>query len=213
MRPDDVCYCLGEYTAHRDSSFSSMNQLIEQLKIKPASAGASDLQCKESAIQMVAEAFRRGIVADPEFSDIGLSTGVPIPPAAIPGDPLYDDRMFEVVSRLGPGLGLDVRKLVKQYKTVHPTRGSEVRPSIPQLMDNYYVDEHLATPPPTKVLIFDDVLVGGNHYKAMQLVIQQRFSGVPTVGVFVARRVPDEAARMSWREKMRLRAIEEPRSS
>jgi hypothetical protein len=58
-------------------------------------------------------------------------------------------------------------------------------------MDNYYVDETCADPAPTFIWIFDDVLTAGNHYKAMQAVLQTRYPGIRTVGFFVARRVPE----------------------
>jgi hypothetical protein len=42
--------------------------------------------------------------------------------------------------------------------------------------------------------ILDDVLTAGTHFRAMSIVLSQRFPGVPIVGLFIARRVFPPAA-------------------
>lgn len=200
LRPDDTCYCLGEYTAHRGNSFSLVNQIIENLKIKP-SASDVELRSKAATIRTVADAFRSALMTDQTYTGLKESTFVPVPPSRIHGDPLYDDRMLRLLFTMGDGLALDIRELVKQRKSTEPARGSEARPSVSEIAENYYVDDSLTNPPPTRVWVFDDVLTGGNHYKAMQLIIRQCFPMVTIAGMFVARRVPEEAARLNWRER------------
>ena len=190
-----------------------MNQIIGDLKVKPLPADDEDIQRKDAAIRAVAEAFRNALTTDADCLSLKVATLVPIPPSAIPGDVLYDDRLLKLLSIIGQGLGLDIRELVKQYKSVHPAHESELRPSVSEIAENYYIDDSLIEPSPTSVCIVDDVLTGGNHYKAMQSVIQRHFPGVATVGMFVARRVPEEAAQISWREKMKIRAAVRPSSN
>jgi hypothetical protein len=187
-----------------------MNQIIGDLKIKPLNASKEEIRSKDAAISAVAEAFRNALATGAECLNPKAATWVPIPPSAIRGDVLYDDRVLKLLSTIEQGLGLDIRELVKQYKNVQPAHESELRPSVSEIAENYYIDDGLISPCPTGVWIFDDVLTGGNHYKAMQSVIQRRFPGVVTVGMFVARRVPEEAAQISWREKMKTRAAVRP---
>lgn len=132
LQPDDICYFLGEYTAHRGNSFSSVNQVIGDLKIKPHLAGEVELQSKDAAIRGVADAFCKAFAID--FDDLTLKsvTFVPIAPSAISGDTLYDDRIMKLLLTIGQGKDLDIRDLVKQRESVPPAHESEIRPSISQ---------------------------------------------------------------------------------
>jgi hypoxanthine-guanine phosphoribosyltransferase len=42
----------------------------------------------------------------------------------------------------------------------------------------------------TSLVVVDDVLTTGAHFKAMQRILNERFPDVSLIGVFVARRVP-----------------------
>jgi predicted amidophosphoribosyltransferase len=191
LSADDDCYHLGEYTAHRGFSFSATNQLIVNLKKKPHLSSQSELRYKDQAINTVAAEFRRVLNAEPNRERLRASTLVPIPPSSIRGDVGYDDRMTEVLRRMGYGLALDIRELVKQHRTVPPAHECDERPTVVEILENYYIDETLADPAPRAVLIFDDVLTAGSHFKATQNIIRARFPGVTTAGLFVARRVPE----------------------
>ncbi len=46
------------------------------------------------------------------------------------------------------------------------------------------------------VVIFDDVLTAGSHYKAMKMVIKNHLPQVQVVGLFVARTVRE--AEINW---------------
>jgi hypothetical protein len=51
---------------------------------------------------------------------------------------------------------------------------------------DFEIDESLANPAPTRVILFDDVLTTGSHFKAMQMVLQMRFPGIHMMGLFLA---------------------------
>jgi hypothetical protein len=44
---------------------------------------------------------------------------------------------------------------------------------------------------PIQFAVVDDVLTTGAHFKAMKMTLEDAFPGVPLVGLFLARRVPD----------------------
>jgi hypothetical protein len=187
---DDTCYHLGEYTAKRGYAFSETNRIICNLKKRP-NAKASELYWKNRAVASVAKALREALNSEANRDRLRLATLIPVPPSAIIGDPLHDDRMVRVLNIMGHGLGLDVRELVKQHRSVAPVHESQIRPSPTELADNYYIDESCANPAPRGIWIFDDLITAGSHYKAVQSVIIRRFPGIPTIGIFVARRVPE----------------------
>ena len=187
----DVCYHFGEYTPKRGYSFSPTNSLINNLKKKPSTASPNELRYKERAIGDVSNLFLQVINSEANKDKLMAATLVPIPPSAIRGDPLFDDRMTRVISTIGIGLNLDIRELVEQHQSVPPAHEGDVRPTLADVIENYYIEEAFAEPTPRVVWIFDDLLTAGCHYKAMQTVIQRRFPGVPTAGFFVARRVPE----------------------
>jgi orotate phosphoribosyltransferase len=46
-----------------------------------------------------------------------------------------------------------------------------------------------ANPAPEKIVVFDDVLTGGSHFKAMKIVLRQRYPEVDIIGLFLARSI------------------------
>jgi hypothetical protein len=181
----DECYFIGEYTAGRGFSYSSTNQFIYNLKKSVERRGLADWVWKDRAIQQGAWSLRDSL--NPAF--LASATFVPVPPSKIASDPLYDDRMTRVLSSLGPGV--DVRELVVQSEGMHDAHTASVRPGPSDLYRNYEIDETLAEPTPVRIAVVDDVLTTGAHFKAMEMILGDAFHGVPVIGLFLARRVPD----------------------
>ena len=119
-----------------------------------------------------------------------LLTFVPIPPSKAKTDPLYDNRLLRMLQIMGAAQGCDIRELVLQEKTGDASHSSSSRPPPDQLANGYHIDKNLIAPKPSAIAVFDDVLTTGSHFKAVQLVLQKEFPGVPIVGFFIARRVP-----------------------
>lgn len=192
IRPDhyhldgeDDCYFIGEYTAGRGYSFSATNQFIYNLKKGVERRGLPDWPWKERAIRQGAAALRDSL--NPPFLE--TATFVPIPPSRIATDPLYDDRMTQVVRSLGNDV--DARELVFQSQGMHDAHTAENRPRPGDLYDNYRIDESLIEPAPSSIAVVDDVLTTGAHFKGMKRILQETFPGAAVIGLFLARRVPD----------------------
>lgn len=62
-------------------------------------------------------------------------------------------------------------------------------PSVEDLLAIYRVDESLVPPAPKGLLIVDDVLTAGTHYRAMHTVLSRRFPSTSIHAMFLARRV------------------------
>jgi hypothetical protein len=93
----------------------------------------------------------------------------------------------------------DVRLLLTQQEDTHRSvRGWRPPPEYrAQLLA---LDERIASPTPKQIILVDDVLTSGGHYVAARMLLEKRFPGVRTIGVFLARvgprqpTVPDECA-------------------
>lgn len=184
LRPQDDCYYLMEYTAARGFDHSPGNQFINNFKKSPLRrANQFEWRWKLRAIADAATALLNVLPAN----WMENSTFVPVPPSKLPDHPEYDDRMAQVLKRLP---GVDVRELVKQIESMESThtRGDD-RYSIQELVDNYEIEEDETDPEPEHIVIVDDMVTAGAHFKAMARVLSERFPGVRISGVFLTRRV------------------------
>jgi hypothetical protein len=186
MGADDDCYYFVEFI--KGAGYGPPgNSFINNLKKKPSKHGTYEWGHKLRAIDDAAETLRRELSKD----WIENSTFVPIPPSKAKDHPEYDDRMSQVLNRLGQNV--DVRELVYQKKSMDETHTLLARHSIEALAENYEIDEDEVRPKPKHIVIVDDVVTAGKHFRAMCKVLEERFPGVPVSGVFLARRViPDE---------------------
>ena len=113
-----------------------------------------------------------------------------MPPSCAKSDPDYDDRLIQILQQMEQGFDADIRELVLQRETMPASHEGE-RASIAELVANYTIVDALRAPAPRgRIVIFDDVLTTGRHYKAMQQVLNAAYPGVPSPGLFIARRLP-----------------------
>lgn len=184
LTESDDCYFLGEYTAREGYQFSPTNQLIINLKKGPDRRGRPDWKYKERAIRQVARALRAAIK-----ESLDNITFVPIPPSKAKADPLYDDRMTQVLTTIRPTPPLDVRELVVQPVSTRAAHESQHRPSPTEILSRYELDITLAKPVAECIFVVDDVLTTGAHFCAVKSLLSSHFPETPVVGIFVARRV------------------------
>jgi len=186
---EDHCYYLVERTSKRGYSFSNANQLIVNLKKNPATSNAGEMGHKARVIRSCSAKLAE-ILKD-TIKD--TATFVPVPPSKAVDHPEYDNRMEQVCRGIAPGI--DVRNLVVQATSMRASheRDEGERITLQELLDAKRIDEDLTEPTPKVIVIDDDVLTAGTHFRAMDTVLSARFPGALIVGIFIARRVfPDE---------------------
>jgi hypothetical protein len=183
---EDECYFIGEYTAGKGYDHSNTNQFIYNLKKSVHRRGLPDYWHKEEAVRRGAYELRRSL--NPDF--IERATFVPIPPSYAQSDPLYDDRIIQLLGLVGPAV--DVREIVRQTESMPSAHLAEGhRPGPQEIYDIYEIENSVCEPTPTLIAVVDDVLTTGAHFKAMKRILQEKLPGVHVVGLFMARRVPD----------------------
>lgn len=191
LTAEDECYHILEYTPRQCHNYSPTNQLILNLKKPVDRKGKPEYHYKEKAINEAADMFRSVLKKDWLAT---TPTLVPIPCSKSKGHPLYDDRMLRVIGRMMLGLGGDVRELIVQTESMESFHGGTRMPPA-ELAQFYAVDESLCEGNvPTVIVLFDDMLTTGSHFKAAQSVLYGRWPNVPVAGIFLARvvRIPDD---------------------
>jgi len=183
----DDCYFLGEYTARKGYRFSTTNNLIINLKKPMDRQNRPEWPYKARAIQTVARALHVALNDNARQT----LTFVPVPPSKAKTDPLYDDRLLQVLHGVWPGQATDVRELIVQPNSSDAAHDRDDRPKPAELAVRYTVERGLLHPKPQIVAVVDDLVTTGAHFVAMKTILRREFPDTQIVGVFIARRVPE----------------------
>lgn len=186
LEPTDNCHFIWEYTRGQRFDYSEANQLISNLKISPSEIIANPYRAryKLAAINQSAQ-----VIAD-NLNDVRGVVFVPVPSSRMKTDPDYDDRMTAILRRVNEIKPIDARELVIQ--TANTRRSHEAgadRLRQDELLGVWRIDETLVNPAFHTIVIVDDMLTAGTHFKAMQQILSQRFPGLRIDGLFITRRI------------------------
>ena len=190
LDPDDVCLFYETREHHQPgdspSSWSFAYRIIMNFKKPPSRKEKPEWRYKEEAI---------GIISN-DLSALlrSLNLGnryllVPAITSRCKSDPEYDDRLIMVCRSAAEGIGnVECRELLLARRTVTSSSKGGDR-SVRATLGNIDV-----CPFPQDsavrydaVLVFDDVLTTGAHFKACQAALLEIFGTTPIVGVFWAR--------------------------
>ncbi len=185
----DRCFYFGEYSAREGYQAGATNQLILNFKKGIDRKGRPEWRYKERSITEAAAGFVGAIKA--EYA--AQATFVPMPPSKEKTDPAYDDRLLRMLQQMKFLKAPDIRELLVQ-KGARDAAHDGSRPGPDELAKLYRIDEKLAKPAPTRIALFDDLLVTGASFVAAKRVLQAKFPTVDVIGFFLARRaLPDPA--------------------
>lgn len=186
LTADDECYCLGEYLPREGYKAGPVNSMISNFKKPVTKRGLTEYGYKESDIIRAGKLVRQALSAE-AFS---TCTFVPVPPSKARDDPLYDDRLVRVLTTGSPPL--DVRELIvkrQSTRALHEYDEGQKRPTPDDLYRLLQLDETclISTLNPT-VIIFDDLVTTGTHFKACKRLLLERIPDCRVVGLFIGRR-------------------------
>jgi hypothetical protein len=195
LAPDDHCYFFGEFFSNKGYSGGPTNQLITNYKRTPseiaASPKASALRYyRDRAIAEIAAGMRR------QFrSLVERCTFVPLPSSKIFGDLDYCDRLEQTLRRaFGDFPHVDIRILLRQTESI-PADHKRLREGCRRIRYEDLLaiteidDTQLAQPLRDAVILFDDVITSGKHYKVAKTRVLEISPGREILGIFVARAI------------------------
>ena len=180
---NDICLYLCEYAAGQGYQYSYINQQIFNFKKSMSERNKLGWHYKASAIRRIAKAFTQAF----DGRNPSDWTFVPVPPSKMRGDPEHDDRVTQMLCQVQPRQ--DIRELICQTESAQPSHlgGPRLHPN--ELAKLYKINEPLSDPVPAGIFVVDDILTTGAHFKAAQIVLQNRFPSSRIAGLFVARAV------------------------
>ena len=159
LKGSDECYCFGEYRSGGSYAAGEMNQLIFNIKCPPKPSNPERLRYKEQAIQKVASALDKLPTKD-------NTLWVPVPGSKERNHLGHDDRLIQILEKT-QHRWKEIIYQTKSYEADHQSPGSE----------------------PSCIVVFDDVITAGHHFKAMQKKLTCCFLNTPIIGFFIARTV------------------------
>lgn len=190
LREPDQCYYIWEYTAGKGYAFSPTNQLISNLKIKPTQITTSPgrNRYKQQAINHAAGAIRHLL---PRAYVEKSATFIPIPGSKAIGDADHDDRMWQVLRRAFQGWAADVRPMLELTRSTPADHETMDRLSYEELLAISRLNDPSGRPLLPSVVVVDDVLNSGKHFKVAQALLSAQTATIEIRGLFLARCIRD----------------------
>lgn len=118
-------------------------------------------------------------------------TFVPVPGSKAAGDPDHDTRMLHALQRAFQGWAVDVRPMLKLIQSTPADHETVDRLSYDELLAISELDNPSDVALRPIVVIVDDVLNSGKHFKVAQTLIAAQFPNVELRGLFLARCIRD----------------------
>lgn len=176
----DECLYFGNYTARAGFNHSDTNQLILNLKKKPAVRNTPQWRYKLQAIRRAAGAIN-SVIREDARPDCVL---IPMPPSKVSGTADYDDRMLKVAEAVP---NIDICECIRTVCERCAAHESDVRPSEQELRASLDFG-------PTEMLVgkryafvLDDVLTTGRSFRVAKAMVLEKAPNISVVGLFIAR--------------------------
>lgn len=188
IEPSDECWVIADYRGGTCSD-REIDQLIFDWKRAPTASqlNVRSRRSKQHAISTVASVLRR--CCHREWAE--NATWCPIPTSAVIGSANYDDRLWRTVCTAFKGYDLDLRILLHQTTSTAADHVAARRLSSDQLYEILQVDVCALVERALRqrIILFDDILTSGKHFKCCQRRLHEVVPKVAVCGLFFARRV------------------------
>lgn len=187
---NDDCFYFMEYPRGgiEYNRGNAVVSFIMNFKKSVTREGFSDWKYKKYAIDEVSKRILSNIPYI--FGPWDSFTLIPIPPSKKRDHPEYDDRLVKALLNVkGVEEACQVIDLFQNINNLVPSHIAAVRPSKDEIKSNLSIDNtkiHLLRP---TILLFDDVLTNGTHFKACKELLLAINPHFRVIGIFIARTV------------------------
>lgn len=191
LSSEDQCFYWRKYNVRFKDK--ERNKIIWDFKITPSQINSRPnlKQDKEYAIRTLANEMINIFIERGTLDVLSTMTFVPIPSSKLPAHSEYDDRLFRLLTLVGERVknGIDIRNLISQRESTlafHERKGSRL--NVNDLMNLYTINSEYLDKIQKTIVIFDDLLTKGTHFKAAQNVIKGKIGNNSNIiGLFIAR--------------------------
>lgn len=185
LEDGDDCYCAREYISHGGWQASEANQLISNFKKEPSKKAANPYEWKHKLKAIKQFANELALVFDEKSKYFVCA----IPPSKCHDDPDYDSRLDDTLTELckiRPKIKIcNAIKRIYSVKAAHSH--NDDRPKPDDVYESIEWDDAFEYLP--HLVLIDDVLTTGSHFKACQRLARENMPGIDVFGVFWARRI------------------------
>lgn len=183
LKEGDLCYYTREFISHGGYAASEANQLISNFKKTVDRKGKSEWYYKEKSIEQFSEEIASSISAKCIITYI--------PTSKHKSDPQYDSRMEETCRKVvlkNKLMSFEEPIVVKN--TIEASHCGGTR-NVRELSQNYeWIG--FSQKPDCPIVLIDDVLTKGAHFRACKDLILHHYNELSVVGLFWAKAVyPD----------------------
>jgi hypothetical protein len=181
LTAEDECFFFMNYT-RLDQGYTPVNDLILNFKKAMGRQGRVEWKWKGWAIGKVSELFIQSL---PPI-DAPNVIFVPIPPSKIKSDPLYDDRIVQVLNNFCNNRpNAEFREIISVTANMTPTHEAKMSPD--EILQFLAVNKARCQPQKENIVLVDDVITEGAHFKACQTLLRAEFPNSRITGLFIAR--------------------------
>ena len=186
LTPEDDCFYYTEYTSDANFSYSPANDLISNFKKSPEFRDQPQWTHKARSIQQVIDILAGSLLPASNLKDVIL---VPMPPSKIKSHPYYDNRMMEVLLGLqARDPGIDLREILSCRENREAFHAMTNKRSPAKIAGNLLIGARHCDGSKNKILLIDDVITTGAHFKACKNKLLEVLPGGVIKGLFIARR-------------------------
>ena len=184
----DQCWWLAEYICGHARRAGSVSQIIVSLK-QPASQAAFQTRRargRRYAVQTLAALLRASVARDWAEE----ATWIPIPSARLSCDSDHG-RLLPVLRLAFRNYDVDIRPILSVRDSTEPDHVLARRSSPGELYGRLRVNWPLiaARPLRERLVLFDDVVTTGKHYRCCERVLHRALPRTCVTGLFLSRRV------------------------